>query len=288
VTDAVPGRGTTAGPSSSGSNRQLRQGGRRTARLPWLAIATFLAATAVALVLIAIGATHAQSGSGDLHFELAKAGIQLLAIVIFGGAVAAGFRSLDARRDERRRIDDYLASMADELLDAYHHIKAVRRALRAAGFRNPKLNAKVTQHQVDTLEALMAQLDDAQLRLEKLARQVEWQSELFDSYGTEISKLLRTAEQYIRRVLRDWEHEGSGVSQGAEVAAVVRRVPRISSFVGSADADEGLGRNVSKPVDRAAAALHSIRFGTQLEPAEPAMSPSGGATSDEGKQSKAH
>lgn len=74
----------------------------------------------------------------ELGVELAKGGITLFAIAILGGALAAAFRSLDERRQEARRIDEYRAATADELWDAYHSIKAVRRLLVVAGFAEAK------------------------------------------------------------------------------------------------------------------------------------------------------
>jgi hypothetical protein len=71
----------------------------RIKRLPWW-LAPVVAA-AVAVAFIAFGAIFT-SESGDLWFELAKAGVQLLAIVVLGSAVAAAFRVLDDRREGRR------------------------------------------------------------------------------------------------------------------------------------------------------------------------------------------
>ena len=105
--------------------------------LPRLVLATFLVAALCAVALIVIGGTFSSGHSNDLWFELAKGGVQLLTIVILGGAVAAAFRSLDARRDDRRRLDEYRAAFVHELLDAYRRIKAVRRSLRASGLRSP-------------------------------------------------------------------------------------------------------------------------------------------------------
>lgn len=85
--------------------------------------AIFLTVAAVAVAMIVAG----KSGSDDFALELAKAGLQLLVVAIFGGAVSQAFRSLDAHREELRRIDAYRAATVDKLFDAYHQVKAVRR-----------------------------------------------------------------------------------------------------------------------------------------------------------------
>jgi hypothetical protein len=114
----------------------------RIKRLPWWLAPVVAAAVAVAFT--AFGAIFT-SESGDLWFELAKAGVQLLAIVVLGSAVAAAFRVLDdrregrrigaseqreedrklaaERREERRLLDEYRAGIAAELVDAYHRIR---------------------------------------------------------------------------------------------------------------------------------------------------------------------
>jgi hypothetical protein len=73
-------------------------------RVPWSAVLVFLGALLVAGGAIWLGVSNASSGS-DLWFEAAKSGLQLLAIVVLGGAVAWAFRQLDARREEGRRLD---------------------------------------------------------------------------------------------------------------------------------------------------------------------------------------
>jgi hypothetical protein len=160
------------------------------------AIAVFLFAVAVAVGLITVGSIWA---SGDVPLEAAKAGLQLLAVAIFGGAVAAAFRWLEAYRDEQRRteaasrveqrrceaasreeerrLDDYRAARVAELWDAYNRIKTVRRALRAAGFAAP--SGKLTDEQIAVFRTRMVELNDAQLSLEKLVKLINGQKDVF-------------------------------------------------------------------------------------------------------------
>src|SRR5512132_4363055 len=97
-------------------------------RTPWLVIATFLVALLVAVGAIWLGASNSTSPSPDLWYEVAKAGLQLFAIALLGGAVAGAFKILDGRREDRRRRDEYLGVVADQLWNAYLRVKAVRRA----------------------------------------------------------------------------------------------------------------------------------------------------------------
>ena len=125
---------------------------RGSRRVPWWVIVVFLLALLVAVAAIWVGAAKSTSRSADLWFEVTKAGLQLFAIALLGGAVAWAFKILDARREDRRRQDEYLARIADQLWDAYLRVKSVRRALRAAGFapqawREP-ISVVLTEEQV--------------------------------------------------------------------------------------------------------------------------------------------
>jgi len=270
---------------------------RRGARQwPWLAIATFLAAAVLAGVLIFVG----KASSGDLSFELSKAGIQLLAIVIFGGAVAAAFRSLDARREDLRRLDAYRAATVDELLDAYHRIKAVRRALRASGFDQQdsesvsaeqcaayhgvkavrralracgfdKLDSeRVSAEQSADFRARMEALNDAQLALEKLAQIVHDEKRVFGAHHACIARLIRKAEKYVGNVIKDWEEHGRNVQAGADLAEVTRPLTRLKAFLGGAYDDEGIKRDLSEPIYVAASLIQSLRFGRDPVPSQQA------------------
>ena len=107
---------------------------RGPSRTPWLVIAVFLLALSLGVVAIWLGASNSPSRSTDLWYEVTKAGLQLVAIALLGGAVGWAFEILDGRREDRRRRDEYLGAVADQLWEAYLRIKSVRRALRAAGF----------------------------------------------------------------------------------------------------------------------------------------------------------
>jgi hypothetical protein len=90
------------GAGESGCASAPRQAGSRPRAHAALALAChsiFFVVAVIAVIVIVVG----NGGSSDLSFELAKAGIQLLAVAVLGGAVAQAFRSLDAHRDDLRR-----------------------------------------------------------------------------------------------------------------------------------------------------------------------------------------
>jgi len=106
------------------------------------------AATAVLVLLavvICVAVFLAPTRASNIWTEIAKACIQLLVVVGFGGVVGTVLRSVDQRRDERRARDEQRYAIFQEIVDAYHRLKYVRRHLRSMGLRAPaaeRLNSK--------------------------------------------------------------------------------------------------------------------------------------------------
>src|SRR5215217_1882159 len=69
--------------------------------------------------------------SATLSADAARAGLQLAVIGVGGAVVAALFRFIDANREERRRVREYLLETLGEARTAYNGVKAARRRLRA-------------------------------------------------------------------------------------------------------------------------------------------------------------
>jgi hypothetical protein len=228
--------------------------------IPFVAVAL-----AVAVAFIALGASYT-SHPGDLWFELAKAGMQLFAVGILGAVVAAALRILDDHRQDRRRRDEYRAETAGELLDAYHRIKAVRRKLRAAGFRSPGWGTVSAEQSAD-FRAQMDLLDDAQLALEKVARDVKAQPGVFQPHQVVIGSKIRQAEQYVHDVISDWEKHGQEVKTGADLSSVMGSFGHFSQFLGRAEdgdlrkGDEEEFKAKVSQLPGAASLIHSLRLG---------------------------
>lgn len=220
------------------------------------AIVIFLTVAAVAVAMIVAG----ESGSDDLSLELAKSGLQLLVVAIFGGAVSQAFRSLDAHREELRRIDAYRAATVDKLFDAYHQVKAVRRALRAAGFYEGTAPTITASHSSE-FHARMALLNDAQLALERLNKDVMAHHVAFGANREVTAGLIRAAENYVKKVVSDWEKYGTKVSDGAEFRAVTDPLRNLTRFLGRSSRDTGGIKLLSDPIYEAVDRIQSLRFG---------------------------
>jgi hypothetical protein len=232
--------------------------------VPWRVVGAVVAAAAVAVVLFLYGRAGA-ADSADVRFELAKAGITLFAVAILGGAVAAAFRALDDRRQEARRIDAYRAATADQLWDVYHEIKAARRLLFVAGF--DRASGVLSAAQVAAFHERMTSLNEAQLNLEKLKRIVSGQPRVFDPHTRHLRRYLRQAERYVNRCIGAWEDRGCLVQEGKELAALFAseepddKFAHLRGFLGPGGGRLGIKHNVSRPVEKAAELIQTLRFG---------------------------
>jgi hypothetical protein len=253
-------------------------------------------AAVIAVVMILLGWVTVESRSDEASAELVKTGLQIVAVVVVGSAVAAAFRARSERRDDERRIDEYLATKVNELWAAYHRIKAVRRTLRAAGFHKRQAGRRLNATQHSRFHAQMRVLNDAQLTLEQLVREISGQRQIFGRHADCVVWLLGRAEHYVNDVIGDWEKHGWEVEEGIDFAALADgpdhkgdpTLRHLNKFLGEArpDADSvpegathpaadcaaadrqphkgrdwhGIKAGVSIPIERAAELIQATRF----------------------------
>ncbi len=101
-----------------------------------LIVAGLLVLAAVLFVTALLVAPSSKRAQDQFQLEVAKAFVQLAVIAVLGGLVAALLRYVESLREENRRLYDYWASLFREVVTAYNGIKAVRRTLRAWGFKS--------------------------------------------------------------------------------------------------------------------------------------------------------
>ena len=245
-------------------------GTRRPLKAWWLPLGILGVGLLIAVALFVAGVIH----SGKLGLELAKGGIQLLVVVILGSAVAFGFRNLDDRRTEQRRkedvareerlrVDDYLAKVVDELWAAYHRVKAVRRTLNAYGFgtRASEIKGEFTTEQTQEYDRQMKELDDAQLTLETLKRAVKTDDgRLFGGNPPVIYAPIKRAESYVNDVIDDWVHHRDDVQPGLDRATATNKQTKLSAFLGDARAEGGIKTGLSDSIEEAVRLIQEIRF----------------------------
>ncbi len=172
-----------------------------------LAVTVLGATFMVGLGVMWLGVSYAPTRSEDIAVEVAKSGAQLALLAVLGALVTGVFRYLDAEREDDRRRIEYRLGVLREVVASYNRIKAARRILRAYGFgRNESGDA--TSAQLREFVAQLRSLNDAQLSLEAIKRQVEADAGAF-AHGNELIELLGCVEDYVHQVITDWEAGGA-------------------------------------------------------------------------------
>ena len=194
-------------------------------RYPWASVTIALVAILfLGITLIAFGLEQSPGPNDEFWIDVAKAGLQVAVITFIGLLVNVLLKSVD----ERRRRDEQRLEVFRSIILAYNQVKAVRRNLRTLGFLEPpgKLNAL----QARGLREQMSALNDAQLSLEAIKREVD-ESRLFISKKEIVAELV-IAEKYLTRDIHDrWEEAGGLVWEGSAPESL-RPLALVESFIG--------------------------------------------------------
>lgn len=203
----------------------------------WL-VGVVISGLVVAAGLVAVGVRLTHLGSSQIGIEIIKAGLQLGVIAIVGGGVASALKYLESLREKQRMINDYRLNVLRDVTISYNQIKSIRRVLRSLGF-NSLTASPLAPDQVMEFQAQMKSLNDAQLTLERTKREVKVRS---DAFPEGVSDLLREAEDYVRKVLRDWEKHGVNIVANAS-REVLAPMVHLRSFLESAENgfEDGIG-----------------------------------------------
>lgn len=181
---------------------------RRTATVATVAAV----AVAVAVALIVVGIVVV--GGHAVWLEGAKAGFQIVVIVLLGTAVTYGLRQLDEARAERskkadidreeeRRRRDYRLGVFRDAVGVFTRVRTVRRSLRALGVAAGPAEPLVADT-IAEFNLQMRALNEAQLSLERIEREIRAQPGVFPGTYAEIEKF-HCAEKFLRSVLEVWE-----------------------------------------------------------------------------------
>lgn len=200
----------------------------RTSARVWTALA-FLGGALLAVVLVAASQIIPEERP-EIWPELAKAGVQIGLVGLAASAVTVLLGRATAERDKARRIEAYRLRIFGDLVDAYNGIKAVRRTLRALGLRDPSGKGRLTPEQADEFLAEMRSLLSYQLALERIKRELEMRARAFPE-EKELLTPVKSVEEHLNCVIREWENKGPTIVEGAEVA-LVQDLTRLQEFLG--------------------------------------------------------
>jgi hypothetical protein len=139
-------------------------------------------------------------------------------------------RAREIQRELDRNRDDYRRRFLNDVVVSYNRIKGVRRSLRAAGLGFAGLGG-LSEEQLHQIDVQMATLNETQLDLERMKREVEGRTDVL-SGAPRIHAALATLESYANGPITDWELGRSKLLPGSPVDTI-KAWPAFQSFAAS-------------------------------------------------------
>jgi hypothetical protein len=212
-------------PHSAAQEREVKR--RRHVQAVLVAALVFAGALSIGGIVIGMFKTDLDD---EFWLEVARAGVQVLAVVVIGGAVAAAWRYLEQERsdqqkrlaDERerqRQLHEQQLAVFRQIVESYNEVKAIRRTLRSIGLR--EATGTMSETQVGGFRELMMRLNLVQLAFEALKRELG-ETDFFKEDTAEIVKRLYYIESHLNKVLQVWEKDGSSIEFGSDAGFVSR------------------------------------------------------------------
>jgi hypothetical protein len=225
-------------------------------------ILAFLVGALIAVVLVAASQIIPEKPP-EVWPEVAKAGVQIGLVGLVASGVTYLLERASTARDRDRRIEAYRLRIFGELVEAYNGVKAVRRTLRALGFRGPRagdtalarplprnrraaaargrraLRARhragvgtdrLTATQAGQFQTGMRSLVRSQLALESIKRELEVRVRAFPEEEF-LQSRVKTVEEHLGCLITEWEDNGPEIVEGADVK-LVRGLTRLQEFLG--------------------------------------------------------
>jgi hypothetical protein len=163
--------------------------------------ALLLAALGMIAAFYFLGGGDKESPFTKLGFETAKIAIQLVLAGVVGGVLVQEYNRGRARR---AAANEFRKQVLRSLIAAYSDVKKVRRILRARSTR--------CHHRADrpiglpgaAYDAQMTEINDAQIRLEVLARELKVFKDLFQDMSG-LTRCIVGMEKYLKRVVSEYE-----------------------------------------------------------------------------------
>lgn len=242
--------GNSASPPSAVRRAYLALRKRLRRDAVWWLLLAFL--TFLGLAAIITGAwlahltPHKDKWLNALWLEVAKAGVQVVAVGVLGGALAAIWQNIRARRDHEiernNKIRDHEIERNDKiraelvsLVDLYNGVKAVRRHLRSLGLdlqtypnneQEQAKNALLTEEQARGFHEQMLILSGLQLGFEAKVRQFG-QTNFLDDDTVKVVEALGCIEEHLNQVLDLWEQRGWTIRKGTPLADVSKGLEKL-------------------------------------------------------------
>jgi hypothetical protein len=221
----------------------------------------------IGLVVIIASAQWARL-SDDLWLEIAKAVIQVVAVGVLGGALAAAWRNITAKREARARAEAKISDELVSLVTLYNDVKCVRRTIRSLGLDLKTYECSeggtLTAEQAQGFHTQMLILNRLQLGFEAKAKQFG-QTDLLGEATAEVVVKLGQIEHHLNGVLTLWEKSGWTIRAGTRIDLVYKGLKPLLRI------RDHLRPNVSDPMRRITELVNQQVFGKASKDARTAL-----------------
>ncbi|GAB2843272.1 hypothetical protein GCM10027277_08330 [Pseudoduganella ginsengisoli] len=193
-----------------------------------------VAAFLVALVIAAVVGLLVVAGGWpviNLPTEIAKSLLQLGVIAAAGHVVSILITKANNERQDLMRADDLRVALLDRLNESFIDVKKVRRLARATS-EKVMIGGVVYMfiHKTKFHDYLQL-LNDAQLELELVSKDVESNKSLFVD-AKEVIKRLDMMEEYLNRLVDEYENSSVKTVNDPVDCFPVASFPRLSDLLG--------------------------------------------------------
>jgi len=167
-----------------------------------------VAAFLIALLIVALSglftlASHWQIK--ELPTEIAKSLLQLAVVAIAGHVVSILITKANNERQDLMRANELRNALLDRINESFVEVKKVRRLARATAEKVTVGGATNLFIHKSRFHEYLQLLNDAQLKLEVVSKDVESNKTLFLD-AEDLIKRLDRMEEYLNRLVDDYEH----------------------------------------------------------------------------------
>jgi hypothetical protein len=187
----------------------------------------------LALLLAWVAYSQSKKVPEEIWATLGGVGLEIFFLGFIGGFLTNAIQARLRRSEESRTLNDYRLRLLLDVVTAYHRVKAVRRALRAA--LDEMDERPLDEWQVHEVRTQFGDLNAAQLGMERVGRELMVNLGLFTRHH-EIKSSITEIESHLRHITHEWERAALTVVQGRPMRA--QDWPKLRGFIARGDTGE--------------------------------------------------
>ncbi|UAA39195.1 hypothetical protein KIH87_02190 [Paraneptunicella aestuarii] len=168
----------------------------------------------------------------DLETETYKAFLQLIVIGVAGHVVSILITKANNERQEFLERNEFRNSILTRLNNAFIEVKKIRRVLRAVALKRDTGDKILYFVKVDDYHSQMQLLNEYQLELEVLAKDISTNSALFTNCD-EISTNLNSMEEYLNSIVDEYEHKQLTIESDPQGTINTQNLNKLQDLIGN-------------------------------------------------------